>query len=214
MSVPEFIPKIIIDSREFHSLVTRELALLGAKIEMKPLDVGDYVVSCDVVVERKEIGDFILSILDNRLFEQLANLRKAESPILLIEGTNSTYNLGPNAFFGALASVAVDFKIPILWMKNSNESARFLFQLAKREQFDLKKEVVVRCQKKISTIQDTQEFFIAGLPNINTVLARRLLKKFKTPKKIVVASNEKLQKVEGIGKKKAEQIREVLDKCY
>ncbi|PKM91933.1 MAG: hypothetical protein CVU81_03210 [Euryarchaeota archaeon HGW-Euryarchaeota-1] len=211
MSASEFVPKIIIDSREFRSPVTRALALLGAKIEMQAMDVGDYVCSCDVVVERKEIGDFISSILDNRLFAQMAGLRKANSPILIIEGTNFNHNLNPNSFFGAIASVAVDFKIPIVWMQNGEESARFLFQLAKREQFDLKKEVSVRCEKQISTIKDNQEFFVAGLPNVNSVLAKRLLEKFKTPRKIVDASEEKLQKVEGIGKKKAEQIRKVLD---
>lgn len=208
------VPKIIVDSREFRSSITRELALLGAKIEMQSLSVGDYVLSCDVVVERKKFDDFISSIFDNRLFEQIANLKQVNSPILLIEGRDSVRNFNQNTLFGALASIATDFKIPIIWTNDSKESARFLFQLAKREQFDLKKEVAVRCEKKASTIQDIQEFFIAGLPNINTVLARRLLEKFKTPKKIVSASSEKIQKVEGIGKKKAEIIRAVLDTEY
>ncbi|MHA1859702.1 MAG: helicase-related protein, partial [Candidatus Asgardarchaeia archaeon] len=44
---------IIVDSREMKSSVVRELSLLGVEVEVRPLDVGDYVISEKVVVERK-----------------------------------------------------------------------------------------------------------------------------------------------------------------
>jgi Fanconi anemia group M protein len=52
------------------------------------------------------------------------------------------------------------------------------------------------------------------LPNVGPSLAKELLKKFKTVKKIVNAKEEKLKKVEKIGEKKAKNIRNILDSDY
>ncbi|MHA1597018.1 MAG: helicase-related protein, partial [Candidatus Asgardarchaeia archaeon] len=54
---------IIVDSREMKSSVVRELSLLGVEVEVRPLDVGDYVISEKVVVERKTTRDFLDSIV-------------------------------------------------------------------------------------------------------------------------------------------------------
>ena len=45
--------------------------------EAQQLDIADIIVSKDVAIERKEGFDFISSIMDNRLFEQLIRLRGA-----------------------------------------------------------------------------------------------------------------------------------------
>jgi ERCC4-type nuclease len=56
-----------------------------------------------------------------------------------------------------------------------------------------------------------QEFLLAGLPDVNTMLSRNLLKKFRTPKRVFSASPEKLMTVEGIGELKARKIWELLN---
>ena len=66
-------------------------------------------------------------------------------------------------------------------------------------------------------VQDTtwlQEYIVSALPGIGAVLAKPLLKHFKSIKSIVNASVDDLKEVEKIGKIKAEEIRRILDTEY
>ena len=51
--------KLIADTREFKSSVVRHLATWDVVVESKQLDIGDYLVSERVGVERKEVDDFL-----------------------------------------------------------------------------------------------------------------------------------------------------------
>ncbi len=64
------------------------------------------------------------------------------------------------------------------------------------------------------SLKEWQEYIVASLPGIGATLAKPLLKKFKTVRKIFNAKHERLEKVDKIGPKKAEQIRRVLDEEY
>lgn len=55
---------VLVDSRELGAIVTRELAKLGVLVRSQTLEVGDFVLSDRVVVERKDVEDF--GVLDNR----------------------------------------------------------------------------------------------------------------------------------------------------
>lgn len=210
---------IVADTREFPSGVVKELARLDCIVTPKQLHVGDYICSERVGVERKSSRDFLQSIIDQRLFAQAQSLKDAyPSPIIIIEGDpDSLYterNIHPNAVNGALASLAVDFRIPILWSLAAEHTASLLFTLAKREQVDDGRVVAIRGEKRVSSLQEQQEFLVAGLPNVSTVLAKRLLEHFKTPKKVFAANEAKLKNVEGIGDKKAKKIIEILETPY
>jgi len=50
--------KIIVDHREFRNNATKRLFELNAKIESAALEVGDFILSDDVVVELKKVDDF------------------------------------------------------------------------------------------------------------------------------------------------------------
>ncbi len=210
---------VIVDSREFQSRVTKHLKDLGVEIKQKKLDVGDYICSDRVGVERKSIRDFLQSIIDQRLFNQICNLSDSFSnPVLILEGNPELLflerNIHENAIRGLFTTIAVDFKIPIIWTLNSRETAAQIFWIAKKEQIAEKREIKIRCNKKALTLSKQQEYLVAGLPNINTKLSKRLLKKFKTPRKVFSASEEKLMKIEGIGKEKAKKILELLTTKY
>ena len=55
---------------------------------------------------------------------------------------------------------------------------------------------------------------MAGFPGVNTTLAKRLLQQFGSIINLANASIEELAEVHGIGKTKAQTIREVLDAQY
>jgi Fanconi anemia group M protein len=136
-------------------------------------------------------------------------------PFVIIEGDISLLfsirNVAPNAILGALSSLVLDWNVPILITKNKEETADLLLVIAKREQLEKKRSLPMRPEQKPQLLDEAQQFFVEGLPQIGPETARALLKHFKSPKNIVVAEESDLKNVDGIGEKKAELIRKLLD---
>ena len=207
---------VYVDSRELRSGVPKFLRELGADVEVRTLDVADYVVSEDVGIERKSANDFIQSIIDGRLFEQAGRLKEAyEKPLIIIEGSPyGIRNIHPNAIRGAIAAITLDWGLPILFSSGPEETAGFIYLIAKREQEERKKEVRLRSEKKALTLGERQRLIVEGLPNVSSTLAKRLLKHFGNVERVFTATEEELQEVEGIGPKKAREIRKVITAPY
>lgn len=209
--------KIIVDHREYRSNVVRNLSVRGASIEPQQLDTGDYVLSSRLGVERKNVDDFLQSLIDGKLFRQVAHLRDAYSrPVLIIEGEGllTKRNISHNAIFGSIVSIIVDFGIPIITTKNALETADLLNIMARREQREDKKEVAVRGEKTSMSLREKQQFIVEGLPNVSAVLAKRLLGRFGSIKNIINASEEELREVDGIGENIASEILKILNSLY
>lgn len=209
---------IFADSRE-QGAVVEELYNQGVSVKIGKLKSGDFVISGDVGVERKEVSDFVNSLLDGRLFEQAKILKSSFiKPMYIVEGDIcrmfSARNVKPQAVWAALLSIILDWKIPVLFSSSPAETATLLAIAAKREQTDTKKEISVREQHKPKLLPELQQFLLEGLPGVGPVAARALLKQFGAPSKILSADIKELQTAEGIGRKKAELIRKILDSGY
>src|SRR3989338_3483280 len=208
--------KVVVDARE--SAMIKELASQGLSVEAKSLDVADIVVSERVGIERKTVEDFLASMIDKRLMQQVRELRKNfERPLLVLEGEEDIYALRkihPNAIRGMLAAIAVSYAVPIIRTKNAVDTALLIKTIARRERGEGEREFSVRVQKKPLTTKELQEFVVESLPGVGPVIAKNLLKDLKSVKSVVNASVEELKKVEGLGEKKAKEIREVLDELY
>ena len=184
---------------------------------MEQLDVGDYIISDRICIERKSSKDFVDSMISGNLFRQLANLKNSfEIPILIVEGKDifTSRNVNPSSIYGCLASIAVDYKIPILFSKDQKETADLILAIAKREQREGKKDLPIRGGKKPMTLSERQQYIVEGLPNVSTVLAKRLLNHFRTIRNIANADEAELFSVEGIGRSIAREIFEVFNKPY
>ncbi|MEW6592392.1 MAG: ERCC4 domain-containing protein [Candidatus Hadarchaeota archaeon] len=209
--------RIIADHREVPSGVVEELRKIGVGVEEMQLDVGDFILSQRVGVERKSAGDFLQSMIDGRLITQAKLLRESfERPVLIVEGKD-LYNrraIHPNAIRGALAALAIDIGIPLIPTADESDTAQLLAAIARREQAMEFKEVAIR--KKICAMdpRECQRFVVEGLPGVSAVLAKRLLEHFKTVEAVMLASEKKLREVHGIGKVKAKRIRELLAAFY
>lgn len=209
--------KIIVDHREYRSPVARNLTIKDAFVESQQLNTGDYVLSTRIGVERKTVDDFLQSLIDGKLFDQISRLRDAyPRPILIIEGEGllTKRNISHNAIFGSIVSITVDFGVPIITTKNPMETADLLYIMAKREQRDEKRPIAVRGEKTPMSLREKQQFIVEGLPNVSAVLAKRLLERFGSIKDIVNASEEELREVAGIGKGIASEIAEILNAKY
>ena len=207
-------PLIYVDQREFSSGIDKKLEELNAEVRKKQLEVGDYVASNRTAIERKTKKDFINSIIDKRLFEQAENLKKSFThPIIIIEGNNNhlkNRRIHPNALRGAIASIALEYEIPILHTDNKNETASLIYRIAYREQIKEKRNVRVKGKKTPKMIPEQQLNLVQSIPGIGPELAESLLEEFKTIEEIVKASKTQLKKVEGVGEKKAKEIRKLL----
>ena len=208
---------IIVDHRESRSNVARFLSHREVSVETQQLDVGDYVLSSRIGVERKNVDDFLSSLIEGKLFVQMKNLREAYSrPVLIIEGEGllTKRNISHNAIFGSFVSIIVDFGIPIITTRNARETADFLYVMTNREQKEGKRDIAIRGKKWSMSLTENQQFVVEGLPNISAVLAKRLLHHFGSIKGIVNATEEELCEVHGIGTQIAADIMKVLHSEY
>lgn len=206
---------IFIDKRELASGIKDYFSQFECVLQDKMLVSGDYILSDRIAVERKTTGDFVKSIIDRRLFEQLKNMKENfEKPLLIIEGEDLYGTLHPNAIRGALASITFDYEVPIIWTKTLAETAGMIYWIARKEQIDHRREVPLRGTKKAQTPEQEQEYLIHGLPGISIVRARSLLEHFKTPEDLFNASEKELKKAPNIGPKTAKLIRKILERKY
>lgn len=206
-------PLIYADSREGNSRVLRELTKLGVEIEIRTMAVGDYQISEEVGLERKTASDFVSSIADKRLYKQAKELvEEFKKPVIILEGDNLYSGfMNPNAIRGALAAIAVDFGIPIIPTRSPDDTAAMIRRIAIREQAEERPPVQVRTERKPLTLLEQQLFIVESLPNVGPVNARKLLEEFGSVKEIINASEDDLQKVDGIGKKIAKSMKKVVE---
>ncbi|WP_405276036.1 DEAD/DEAH box helicase [Methanobrevibacter sp.] len=209
-------PVVFADSREGNSKVIRHLSEMEIDVQIRSMAVGDYQVSDEVVIERKTAKDFVDSIIDKRLFKQARELSEEfKRPLLILEG-DDIYNgmIHPNAVRGTIAAIAIDFGISIIPTRNSEDTAAMIKRIAVREQSGERVNIQIRTDKKPTSLWEQQLFIIESLPNIGPVNAKNLLKHFGSVEKVISASEEELQEVEGIGKKTAKNIRKVVESKY
>ncbi len=205
--------RIVVDERERKSGIPDLLRAVGINIEMKTLQIGDYIVAPETVVERKSIKDLISSVFDGRLFDQCNRLKENfQFPIILMEGNvdeiiEITEN--PLVFYGAVSSVALDFKIPIIATPSADHTAKLLISMCSRK--DIPKGPFLKKIKKSNDIQRQQLAALSSLPGVGEKLSVRMLEKFGSPLKVFNASSTELAKVEGLGNARAKKIKKMLE---
>jgi Fanconi anemia group M protein len=206
--------KVIADYRERQSGLIDSLESIGMVVSVKPLPVGDYIVSDRVCIERKTSSDFESSIISGRLFSQMARMKEAyKSPILIIED-NGDFRLPSAVIRGAIAAVYIDYGLQVLASDGQSDTAEIIASLAKREQSPVRREPSMKGSARAYTGRQSQEYIIGNLPGIGPKLARSLLVHFKSVRGIANASVDELMCVEKIGRKKAEMIHKTVNMEY
>ncbi len=205
--------RIIVDERERKSGIPDLLKSVGLNLEMKTLPVGDYIVAPETVVERKSIRDLMSSVFDGRLFDQCSRLKEHfQFPIVLVEGNVDEIEEiadNPMIFYGALSTVVIDFKIPIIPTPSAIHTAKLLVSLCSRNESP--KGPYLKKIKKSNDLEKQQLSSLCSLPGIGEKFAVRMLEKFGTPLKVFTATTTELAKVEGLGDARAKKIKKVLE---
>jgi Fanconi anemia group M protein len=192
---------------------------MKASLNIKTLEVGDYVLSDRVCVERKTTDDFLSTLFgaDRGLFEQIIAMKHSYMrPLLVIEGEGlyTKRRISPNVIHGVLASIAVDYGVPIIFTANEAETAAFVYSIARREQYERRRSVNPHAQKSSHTLAERQEYLVSAISEVGPVIAKNLLRHFGSVKAIVNATGEELKQVDKVGEKTANKIKEVMDSDY
>lgn len=199
--------KIIADIHEKNSLVIAHLAN-KCDLDIRHLEVGDYIVG-DFVIERKTASDFISSMLSKRLQEQLRNLEQVKNKIFVVEGKfeiDKESRLNPNSARGQILAILNYSKIPIIFTQDSEETAEYLILLGK-QQLKPFSELSLHARKP-SSVREQKQYIIESFPGVGPKGAKELLRKFKSVKNIINASQGELAEIIG---SKAESLRELID---
>ena len=206
--------RVIADDRERQSGVIQALNELDhVETLVQRLELGDYLAGNRLLVERKTLSDFAISIVDGRLFSQAVRLfRSPYESVLILEGEAkgaSTSGVRREAIQGAIITVNMVLGIPLLRSRDPRETAHLMIY-AVRQIESISQGAVRRGGYRPKGKEKRQLFILQGLPGIGREKAKRLLDTFGSVEAVMKAASKDLQSVEGIGKRTAERIRWVV----
>ncbi len=176
------------------------------------LDVGDYLVSDEVVFERKTVEDLIRSVFDGRLFDQARRLSETyPKPVLVVEGKfDALWEKTGRAtqVRQALLAIALDYGIRVVYTRDPGDTARVIYYTARREQVERKRPVVIHRKRRLETLREKQLYVLQSLPGVGPRLAERLLEYFGSIEAVCRASIVELARV--VGEARAREIYRVI----
>jgi len=227
MAMKELVIQIIVDNREARSGLIDELisykyetdtVKLSTNVTVAQLEVGDIICSDQVCIERKTCADFVDSFISRDIFGQMADMSRAyKKPIVILEGDSifGIRNVAPEALRGALTGITVGFGIPIIPTRNVSQTSAQIATITRREQFRDKRSISIHGKRSHMTMPQRQVYVVAAIgAGVGPVMAGTLLKHFKSVEAVMTASIDELMEVEGIGKKTANSIREIIGSEY
>jgi ERCC4-type nuclease len=185
----------------------------NVEVCIQRLSMGDYQVENRLIVERKTLKDFALSIIDGRLFKQMIRIANSTfTGVLILEGTaidTVDLEMTREAMQGALITVSLILGIPVLRSKDPSETARLIVYTGRQIE-SMARGGVHRHGYRPKVKRTRQLFILQGLPGIGPQRADRLLDRFGSVEAAISASSSELRSVDGIGKSIADKIRWVV----
>lgn len=226
---------VVLDDRERASALDKALQrACGFAPKIERLHAGDILVGRRILIERKAVPDFAASILDGRLFSQIAALRASPFyPLLMLEGEVTRENCGKitaAALRGAILSVSIDWQVPVLRSKSVDDTAQWISAMLTRQakgddlpdwrrvtpngQRRPEGAVPLRPQRrKVPTSESLRLQTIQMLSQIDGMSeskAKNLLSHFGSFEAVLAATPKELETVEGVGRNLSGRIHAVL----
>lgn len=206
---------IIVDMREFRSELPSLIHRRGIDIEPVTLEVGDYILTPDICVERKSISDLIGSLNNGRLYTQCISMsRYYKRPILLIEfDPNKPFSLIPQGSLrqeisssdvtSKLTLLTLHFpKLRILWCPSPHATAE-LFEELKQNRPQPDAETAMAVTADSETLPESDKYnpgpqdFLLKMPGVNAKNCHALMNHVKSIAELVTLSKDKLCEILG-----------------
>lgn len=213
-------PRIIVDSRELNSGVVKELDRINADVDIQTLEIGDYLCSNRVAIERKTAEDALNSFIGDekgKIFRQCKDLADSyRRPLLMLEcDLNDLFvrNIHPGAIWGMLRSIIWN-GCPIEFTYTAEGTAKRLYELAAAEQIGNKKAFSPHGSKTKRTLSEQKLYIVSAVPDVGPVVAKALLEHFGSVKRVFTAEKEELIQVPKVGDVTADKIIELIGGKY
>ncbi|XP_047973351.1 DNA repair endonuclease UVH1 isoform X2 [Salvia hispanica] len=225
--------QIIVDMREFMSSLPNVLHQKGMCIIPVTLEVGDYILSPLICVERKSIQDLFMSFSSGRLYHQVEMMsRYYRIPVLLIEFSQDksfsfqsaneiSDDVTPTSIISKLSLLVLHFpRLRIVWSRSLHATAEIFSTLkANQDEPDEAKAIRIGVPSEDGIIEDdirAENFntsaveFLRRLPGVTDSNYRLIMDKCKSLAEVALLPTEELAVLMG-GHRAAKTLRDFLD---
>ncbi len=210
--------RVVADERERASGVPDELSKLNVRVYFSQLPVADYVLNPEIAVERKSVRDLVSSVYDSRLFYQAAKLAASYAkPYLLVEGdSKEVERVAKNlkSYYGAISNITLAYGLRMLFTANPRETAIAIAELLSHARAKPMTRMPAETPPRAKSVPLQQVYAVSSLPGVGRKLAEKLLLKYGTPRRVMGLTAGEMSMTQGLGWKRAEKIKEMLDTEY
>lgn len=177
--------------------------------EIKNLFIRDYIAG-GVVIERKTISDFLNSMKNQRLKEQVRKLLETEKRLLIIEGSlNELNSLDKKKLYGCVLLLLLHKNMKFVFTENAWNTYQVLLILIKKKIFSNEKALKKSIPKTPKPLDDLKYNVISNIYNIGPVNTKKLIEKFGSIKNIINANETDLKEILG---SRSKQFLEIIEK--
>ncbi|KAI2658529.1 DNA repair endonuclease XPF [Labeo rohita] len=208
--------RIIVDMREFRSELPSLLHQRGLDIDPVTLEVGDYILTSEICVERKSVSDLIGSLQSGRLYTQCLSMsRFYRRPVLLIEfDPAKSFSLVARSDFrqeisasditSKLTLLTLHFpRLRLLWCPSPYVTAE-LFQELKQGRPEPDAATAQAVTAESETVMESADLYNPGpydfllrMPGVNVKNFKSLIKHASCLADLLTFSQEKLSEILG-----------------
>ncbi|XP_035261096.1 DNA repair endonuclease XPF [Anguilla anguilla] len=208
--------RVIVDMREFRSELPSLLHRRGLDIEPVTLEVGDYILTSDMCVERKSVSDLIGSLQSGRLYTQcLSMTRFYRRPVLLIEfdpakpfslvaRSDMRQEFSSSDISSKLTLLTLHFpRLRLLWCPSPHATAE-LFQELKRGRPEPDAAAAQAVTAESDTVSESADLYNPGpydfllrMPGVNAKNYRALISNAANLAELATLSQDRLAEILG-----------------
>ncbi|XP_015260912.1 PREDICTED: DNA repair endonuclease XPF [Gekko japonicus] len=206
---------VVVDMREFRSELPSLIHRRGIDIDPVTLEVGDYILTPDICVERKSISDLIGSLNNGRLYGQCVSMcRYYKRPVLLIEfDPGKSFSLPSRASLhqeisgndvtSKLVLLTLHFpRLRLLWCPSPYATAELFEELKQnRPQPDPLAAAAVTADSESLPESDRYspgpQDFLLKMPGVNAKNCQAVMNRVKSLAELITLSQDKLAELLG-----------------
>lgn len=224
--------KMIIDSREHSDLTTKVLDKcleLNISTEKTWLEIGDYVFG-DVCIEAKSSFDFLQSVTNKRLWNQLDNMDRAfPNNYLVLHGSfeaafrqqceysKSTIThaqrrtLLKRKYLGAIGRILLDFDCTLIESKDALQAAERICVMCKMQPHDRAIYTPSMIQKRKINTTDLRIDVLSTIKGVSAKKAKTLIDEYGSIMEIGEIKPSEIATLDGFGIVVATRIHDTLN---
>lgn len=204
---------LIVNSKERGSELIPLLETEEVLFAFSQLKYADFLIGGRIAIIRRTSEEFAVDLKNKMVYRNLPFFkREYTEPLYIIEGKELAVNGTPlPTIRSAITHISSVSRIPIIRTEDAKETARYLALLVKQAKFS--EPVVQRAAaEELEEEQPApwQVELLTHLPDVDRILAARMMKRFGTLRGVLDAKTSEMQKIKGLGPKKTEKIKKAL----